>query len=68
MYALNLDPELLWTFFSFDFNIDIAIETDWLVILRDLEVLWHIWVEVVLTSKAAIRRNAAIKGETDLDC
>ena len=67
MYAFNLNAELLSAFFGFDFNINIAIETDWLVILRNLEVLWHIWIEVILASKAAIRRDLAVKGESNQD-
>ena len=63
MYAFNFDPELLGTFFGLDFNIDITIETDWFVVLRNLKVLRHIWIEVILTSEAAIRRNLAIKSE-----
>ena len=33
MHTLDLYAELLWTFLSFDFNIEISIDTDWLVIL-----------------------------------
>jgi len=67
VYAFNLNTELLWTFFGLDFNINVSIKTDGLVILRNLEVLRHIWIEVILTSKAAIRRNLAVKGKSNQD-
>ncbi len=45
----------------FDLNIDITINADWFVILGNLEVLRHIWIEVVLASKAAKWRDRTVK-------
>ena len=62
MHPLDFNAELLWAFLGFNLYIDITIETDGLVILLDLKVLRHIWVEVILASKAAIGRNLAVQG------
>ena len=67
MNALDLNAEDLWTFFSIDSDIKITIDADWLVILRGLEVLWHIWIEVVLTGEAAKGRNRAVQRKADTD-
>ena len=68
MDAFDFNAELLWTFFCIDFNIDITIETDGFVILRNLEVLRHIWVEVILASKTAIGSNLAVECKANQDC
>ena len=48
-------------------DVEVAIVSNWLIILGDLVILWLIRVEVVLAGKARRFRNGAIQRQTNLD-
>ena len=50
-----------------DLDVEVALDAQRLVVLRDLEVLRHVRVEVVLAREAAPRRDRAVQRQADLD-
>src|SRR5699024_7330177 len=50
-----------------ELDVEVTVEGDGLVVLRDLVVLRLVRVEVVLPGEAAVRRDRAVQRETDLD-
>ena len=63
VHALDADPHD----FALNLDVEISLDAQRLVVLRDLEVLRHVGVEVVLTGEPAPRRDRAVQGETDPD-
>src|SRR5665213_1129810 len=63
MYALDFDPHN----FALNLDVEISLDAQRLVVLRDLEVLRHVGIEVVLASEPAPRRDRAVQGEADSD-
>jgi len=61
MYTFDFNPKILRAFVGIDSDIKITVDTDRLVILRSLKILWHIWIEVILTGKTAVRSDRAIQ-------
>ncbi len=50
-----------------ELHVEVTVIGDRLVVLRSLEVLGHVWVEVVLASKAARLSDLAVERQADLD-
>ena len=65
--ALDLDAEGLRSVVTGDLDVGPAVEGDRLVVLRGLEVLRHVRVEVVLPGEAAPLRDLAVEREADPD-
>ncbi|CAB5076110.1 unannotated protein [freshwater metagenome] len=67
MNAFDLYTESLHAFVSLNFDIEVTVKTNRFVVLADLKVLWHIWVEVILAGKTAPFGNLAIKRKPNQD-
>jgi hypothetical protein len=67
VHALDADPEGARTILRVDLDIEPAIGTERLVVLRDLVVLRHVGIEVVLSRKPAPLRDRTVEGQADLD-
>ena len=58
--AFDFNSELAWAPLSIDGDIEISINADWFVILGSLEILWHIWIEVILPSETTVGSDRTI--------
>ena len=67
MSALDLDAERAHALVGLDVVVEVAVEGDGLVVLRGLEVLRHVRVEVVLPREPAPLRDRAVEREPDAD-
>ncbi len=63
--ALDLDPERQDALVGLDVDVEPAVEADRLVVLRRLEVLRHVRVEVVLPREAAPLGDLAVQRQPD---
>src|SRR5262249_23242599 len=63
VHALDADRELL----AVHFDLELAVGTQRLVVLRDLEILRHVGVEVVLPREPAPGGDRAVQRQADLD-
>src|SRR4051794_17624230 len=63
MHALDLHAVGL----SLQLDVEVAVDAERLVVLRDLVVLRHVGIEVVLAGEPAPRRDAAVEREPDPD-
>ena len=61
VHAFDFNAKDLRTVRRIDCDIEVAVEAQRLVVLTDLIILGHIWIEVILTSKATPLRNVAVQ-------
>jgi hypothetical protein len=63
VHAFDVDPVAG----AVDLDVEKAVETDRLVVLRGLEVLRHVGVEVVLAGEPAPLRDRTVERQADAD-
>src|SRR6056297_668142 len=65
--TFDLHPELPGAIVGGNDNIEVTVETQWLVVLTDLVVLGHVGIEVVLACKTTPRGDVAVQSQAHSD-
>ena len=63
--SFDFHPEGSGSLIGFDIHIEVALVTNRFVVLRGLEVLGHVWIEIVLAREPTPRSDRTVQRQSD---